>query len=610
MQLPEVVIDNLMKKSQSNQQYMFQRLYRNLYNREFFLEAYGKLSKNPGNMTKGTDKKTIDGMSLQRIERLIEQLKNQEYKPNPSKRIYIEKKNSTKKRPLGLPSIDDKLVQEVARRILEAIYEPIFKETSHGFRPNKSCHTALIQLKKNFTGVKWFVEGDIKGFFDNIDHHILIQLLRKRIKDEKFIQLIWKFLKAGYLENWQYHRTFSGTPQGGIISPILSNIYLHELDVFMEKFVDTFNQGKSRRRTKEYREFENRLSRLKKTESEWEKMTDEERASNIRERAEIYKERENVPALNPMDNTFKRMKYVRYADDFIIGVIGSKNDAEEIKKEIKEFLDVNLKIELSESKTYITNANKKKARFLGYDITTQNSYKRKTSRGHYQRFQGNILLYVPYEKWVQKLVEKKMIKMDGKQWTSQCRTELISIDDLEIINVYDSELRGFYEYYKIANNVSVLNKMAYFVEYSMYKTFASKYRKSMKKIIAKYSKNGEFTVEYQTKSGMKEKRLIKSFKKVTKLSESKEIDTIPNTLKYSGRTSLIERLQAEKCEYCGATGVKLEIHHVRKLKDIKRKKQLEKWEERMISRNRRTIALCGPGQGNDCHKRLHKGTLH
>ena len=223
MRSPENVLESLKSKA-CNKSYKYERLYRNLYNPQFYLLAYQRIQAKPGNMTAGTDGKTIDGMGMARINALIEKMRDFSYQPNPARRTYIPKSNG-KMRPLGIPSFDDKLIQEVVRLILESIYEPTFSDYSHGFRINKSCQTALKYVQKYFTGTKWFVEGDIKGCFDNVDHHVLIDILRKRIADEHFIGLLWKFLKAGYMEDWNYHNTYSGTPQGSIISPILANIY-------------------------------------------------------------------------------------------------------------------------------------------------------------------------------------------------------------------------------------------------------------------------------------------------------------------------------------------------------------------------------------------------
>ncbi|MDR0229911.1 MAG: group II intron reverse transcriptase/maturase, partial [Flavobacteriaceae bacterium] len=231
MRNPERVLNSLVRHS-NDSSYKFERLYRILFNQEMFYVAYQRIYVKEGNMTEGSDGQSIDNMSLSRIEKLIGTLKDESYQPQPSRRIYIPKKNG-KVRPLGIPAFDDKLVQEVIRMILEAIYEGSFEYSSHGFRPNRSCHTALAQIKKSFNGAKWFVEGDIKGFFDNISHDILISILKERISDDRFIRLIRKFLKAGYIEDWKFHKTYSGTPQGGIVSPILANIYLDRLDKYM-----------------------------------------------------------------------------------------------------------------------------------------------------------------------------------------------------------------------------------------------------------------------------------------------------------------------------------------------------------------------------------------
>ena len=245
MRSPENVLESLKSKA-CNKSYKYERLYRNLYNPQFYLLAYQRIQAKPGNMTAGTDGKTIDGMGMARINALIEKMRDFSYQPNPARRTYIPKSNG-KMRPLGIPSFDDKLIQEVVRLILESIYEPTFSDYSHGFRINRSCHTALKYVQKYFTGTKWFVEGDIKGCFDNVDHHVLIAILRKRIADEHFIGLLWKFLKAGYMEDWNYHNTYSGTPQGSIISPILANIYMNELDSYMAEYAEKFNCGNRRK---------------------------------------------------------------------------------------------------------------------------------------------------------------------------------------------------------------------------------------------------------------------------------------------------------------------------------------------------------------------------
>ena len=262
MRNPEYVLKSLKNKSEDTN-YKYDRLYRNLYNVNFFLKAYGNIYAKEGNMTEGIDSKTIDGMSIKRIEKLIEKLKDEKYVPNPVKRTYIPKKNG-KKRPLGIPSIDDKLVQEVVRMILNEIYENSFSTNSHGFRENRSCHTALKQIKGHYDGARWFVEGDIESFFDNIDHHKLIEILKEKIKDEKFIRLIWKFLRAGYLEQWVYHKTYSGTPQGGILSPLLANIYLDKLDKFIEKYTEKFNKGIKRKLNNDYVNITNKINRRRK----------------------------------------------------------------------------------------------------------------------------------------------------------------------------------------------------------------------------------------------------------------------------------------------------------------------------------------------------------
>ncbi len=256
--------------------------------------------------------------------------------------------------------------------ILEAIYEGQFEDCSHGFRPKRSCHTALNKIQKTFTGAKWFIEGDIKGFFDNINHEILIGILAERISDERFLRLIRKFLKAGYLEDWTFHNTFSGTPQGGIVSPILANIYLDRLDKYMVEYIKKFDIGSTTTR----KPFEGRRSldfQKKVVMQKLKTVKDESERKKVVEQLKVIdRTRLQIPSFDEMDNGYKRLKYVRYADDFLIGVIGSKEDSQRIKEDIKNFLESELKLELSDDKTLITHSQKA-AKFLGYEVFVNRS---------------------------------------------------------------------------------------------------------------------------------------------------------------------------------------------------------------------------------------------
>ena len=340
MRNPEKVLNTLCLHSKVSD-YKYERLYRILFNEDMFHVAYQRIYAKPGNMTPGTDGQTIDQMSIQRIENLIESLKNETYQPCPARRVYIPKKNGNK-RPLGIPSFEDKLVQEVTRMILEAIYEGHFDDTSHGFRPYKSCHTALTHIQRQFTGTRWFIEGDIKGFFDNIDHNILIDILRERISDERFLRLIRKFLNVGYIEEWKFKRTYSGTPQGGIVSPILANIYLDKFDKYMKDYASKFNKGDKRRRNAVYFQMNTRAVNLRKQlKSETDPCIKAELAEKVKS---LQLELRNTPCSHEVDENYRRLKYVRYADDFLIGVIGSKADCEKIKMEIAQYMSDTLKL--------------------------------------------------------------------------------------------------------------------------------------------------------------------------------------------------------------------------------------------------------------------------
>lgn len=601
MRSPERVLNSLNEHSKDSS-YKFERLYRLLFNEELFYVAYQKIASNEGSTTKGSDGRSIDEMSLARIETLIASLKDESYQPHPSRRVHIPKKNG-KMRPLGIPAFEDKLVQEVVRMILEAIYEGHFETTSHGFRPKRSCHTALLHIQKTFSGAKWFIEGDIKGFFDNIDHDVLVGILRERISDDRFIRLIRKFLKAGYVEDWTFHNTYSGMPQGGIVSPILANIYLDKLDKYVKEYIRHFDMGTKRRPGKESNDLANER---KRTVRKLKKIKDgTEKAALVARLKAIEQERAAFPSGDEMDGSYRRLKYIRYADDFILGVIGSKEDALRIKEDIKSFLSASLALELSEEKTLITHTGKS-AKFLGYEITvTRNNHQRRDVQGRLRRTYGKrVRLNVSMATLRDKLLEYGAMEIklrNGKEvWKPKCRSGLIFNDDLEILDRYNRETVGFCNYYLIANNCVVLHNFRYIMEYSMYKTFAGKYRSTVRKINKKYRCNKLFTVKYEQKGVIKSRTFYKtSFKRRTTAFNG-SCDIEPYSIADVSRTNLTDRLKAEKCELCGATG-KLIMHHVRNLKDLKGK---ESWKRLMSARKRKTIALCP-----SCHRLRHLGKV-
>ena len=600
MRNPENVLNSLQEHS-AQSGYTYDRLYRNLFNREIFLQGYQNIYANQGNMTAGVDGKTIDAMSLERIDRLIETLKDESYQPKPSRRTYIPKKNG-KMRPLGIPTIDDKLVQEVVRMLLEAIYENSFENNSHGFRPAKSCHTALRQVQNRFVRCKWFVEGDIKGFFDNIDHNTMITILRKRIKDERFLRLIRKFLNAGYMESMEFHRTYSGTPQGGIISPILANIYLDQFDKYMAEYKVGFDKGKTRSEDKAYQKISWRRSTLVQKVNRG--VTDEVKVSILAEIKELDKLHKTVPCKDPMDKNFRRLQYVRYADDFIVGIIGAKEDAQVIKADISQYISEQLHLELSDEKTLITKATDK-ARFLGFDIrvTPQSNHTKKTKKGNKARnYGGHIMLEVPTSAIQKKLIDLKAMEIkvqNGNEvWKPIHRGELAGRTDLSILDQYNGEVRGFCNYYSIANNRSKLHKFRYIMEYSFYRTLACKYRSTVKRIIAKYRIDRNVGVKFQDKQGSERIRLLwKGSLAKDEYPLGQEADVIRKPKGILKKPALAARLKANRCEWCGAETSQLLVHQVRTLKELS---DDISWAAFMKKINRKTLIVC-----KRCHAKIH-----
>lgn len=593
------ILARISQNSLANKEEVFTKLYRYLLRPDIYFVAYKNLYANNGAATKGVNEDTADGFSEAKIDSIIKALADETYQPMPVRRTYIQKKNNRKKlRPLGIPTFTDKLVQEVLRMILEAVYEPIFLDVSHGFRPKRSCHTALKQLRREFNGTRWLVEGDIKGCFDNINHAVLVGLLSNKIKDARITKLIYKFLKAGYLENWQYHKTYSGTPQGGIISPLLANIYLHELDKFVMKLKSEFDTPGVGQITPEYRELHNEIKRLSHRLT---KVTGEEREMVL---AEYKPKRQKLMTIPCTAQTDKKLKYVRYADDFLIAVKGNREDCQWIKSKLAEFIGDTLKMELSEDKTLITHSSKC-ARFLGYDVRVRRSGKiKRGGPGHVKMrtLNGGVELLVPLNDKIRPFVFTKGVaiqKEDGSMFPVH-RKYLVGLTDLEIVSVYNAELRGICNYYGMASNFCKLHYFAYLMEYSCLKTLASKHKTSLSRTIDKFNDGtGKWGIPYETKLGSKRRYFANYADCKGKGSATDYISNAAVVYGYAVNT-LENRLKAKVCELCGTTeSDHYEVHHINKLKNLKGK---ERWEIAMIAKHRKTLVVC-----RDCHRSIiHK----
>lgn len=537
---------------------------------EIWKLAYANIYSNEGAITKGIDEDTLDGMSSERIAKIINTIKDGSYQPKPVRRAYIPKRDG-KKRPLGVPSGNDKLVQAVIKILLEQVYEPVFITDSHGFRPNKSCHTALNQIKHTFTAVKWFVEFDIKGFFDNVNHNTLITLLEKKIDDKTFIDLIRRFLKAGYMEDWKLNRTYSGTPQGGIISPILSNIYLHELDQFMTSMVESFHKGKRRPHNRAYGHIDRQKRRLRR-ETEREGLTPE----RIQEFKALEAEGHRIPSQIENTDKFKRLLYCRYADDFIVGVIGSHHDAKHIMTETRRFLQNDLHLELSDQETCVSRATQG-IEFLGYGIHTQISNRtlKMKVNGVYCRkrtIHGSIQLSIPIQK-----IRNFCNAHEYGNWQNRkplARRKLLTSSEAEIIETYNSELRGLANYYMLARDMkSELHFLNYMAHNSLLKTLANKYKCKVTKIARLLKRKQGLALKVKVGDGWKDYHIFQIQHWTTPKTTTDDLPILHNL--YTTGTELISRIESKQCEYCGRKDKPVEVHHIRKLKALRSKTHLE-----------------------------------
>src|SRR6476469_8325805 len=463
MQEAVVVLDVLRERGRKG--LPFTQLYRQMFNKELYLLAYGRIYANQGAMTPGTSAETADGMSEDKIDQIIEAMRHERYRFRPVRRTFIPKKNG-KLRPLGLPSWSDKLVGEVVRLLLEAYYEPTFSDYSHGFRPGRGCHSALREVERTWTGTAWFIEGDISDCFGSLDHDVMIKILGEKILDNRFLRLIRNMLTAGYLEDWRHHETLSGAPQGGVVSPILSSIYLDRLDVFVETvLIPQYTRGTRRRSNPEYWRIHSRRWRAR------------ERGDRDTARA-LQRELRQLPSRDPHDPGYRRLRYTRYADDHLLGFIGPKAEAEAIKDQLARFLRDDLALELNPDKTLITHARTRAARYLGYEIIVQHGDS-KITKGQ-RSVNGKIALRVPLD-----VIRAKRAPYlrHGKPWH---RPAMQNLDDYDIVRIYGAEYRGIVQYYLLATDVWRLSALRWDAQTSMLKTLAAKHKSSVKKMAARH----------------------------------------------------------------------------------------------------------------------------
>jgi group II intron reverse transcriptase/maturase len=569
-----------------------ERLYRCLFNPDLYLLAYGKIYRNAGAMTPGATDETVDGMNLGKIEGIIDALRHERYRWTPVRRVYIDKKGSKAKRPLGLPTWSDKLLQEVVRLLLEAYYEPQFSDHSHGFRPGRGCHSALQEVHPFWRGAVWFIEGDVTQCFDRLDHSVMHSILAEKIHDNRFLRLIDGLLQAGYLEQWRYHATLSGAPQGGVVSPVLSNIYLDRMDKYIEQtLLPAHNRGERRQPYRPYVTL-------------WRRITDLEQRGGRELARPMRKRLQTMPSRDPFDPRYRRLRYTRYADDWLLGFTGPRQEAEQIKACIGDFLRDHLKLELSQTKTLITHARTQAARFLGYEIVVLDADHKRDHRGH-RSINGQIALKVPAD-----VVTAKCAPYLRHGEPAECLVRTVDTD-FSIVAQYQAEFRGVAEYYQLALNRRRLGRLRYVMERSLTKTLACKYRISVGRVKRRY--RAVLQTEHGPRRGLRvtvdrgagRRPLVAQWggTSLARKTTATVLNDSPARIWSTSRSELVQRLLADKCEQCGSRE-RVEVHHVRALKDLKPKgrKPPPEWATRMAARHRKTLVVC-----RACHEDIHAG---
>jgi len=581
----------------NNQATRFPRLWEKIVTEEWLAQAWEEIRRNTGSHTPGIDKETAEDIDLVRIRQLSKKLHDGTYRPKSVRRVYIPKSNG-KLRPLGIPTIEDRIVQQAVRMVLEPIFETDFLPCSHGFRQGHSPHTALRDVARMYPRVSWVVEGDIVGCFDNIPHNGLLKAVARRIADGKVMSLVSDFLKAGYMENWQFHKTYSGTPQGGIISPLLCNIFLHQLDEYMINLgankVQTYKE-KDERKTPEYVRMTRRIQTIGKKLARTPKR--EARTKLLDEILELRKSRETVPYYDKKHNT--KLGYTRYADDFVILVNGTEEEAREIKSQVEGELGV-MGLQLSEEKTRITHWDKPIS-FLGYHIHGE-----LRTNG----VQIRAILTIPKEK--ERLIRRELLK------TSRYH----HIPEADAMLNMSAKYRGWCNYYKYANNPQVVfNRISQKTWWFFAHFLARSRRSSIKSLLIWAKTTGKFKVvtkgndrrqTFTTKIGKRELRLDTFPPKTAEIravtnKETWTVDLKPvNPMNWMQGRSTATKLTALArsegiCERCGESPVD-QVHHKKRMKT--KRTMLAKVRSDKDQREQ-ALALC-----KECHLEVHHGNFN
>ena len=585
----------VIRKLNARREWINTDLYRLMFKQDLYILAYERIKSHPGNMTPGTDDETLDGFSQAMIEEIIQEMRTEKYRSKPVRTVYIPKSNG-KMRKLGIPSTRDKIVQEVVRLILEAIYDSphgsYFKAESHGFRRSKSCHSALKDIQARWSGVTWFLEGDIKACFDDIDHEILIGILGKKIKDERFLSIIRGFLKAGYQDLDGTRRdSLAGTPQGGIVSPILANVYLHELDEFVGELQRELEKGELRRPNPAYRKLQKRRQYLAKTGK-----------IDTREYRELGVRMRKLPSLDTQDPNFVRVKYCRYADDWLIGLIGPHRLAEEIKERVGQFLKSKLNLTLSVEKTRITQARSEEAAFLGYRIRLGRSDKEPkqtlstnaSGKTFKRRSTGmQVVLKAPIGELVKRLYQKGFCDKEGRPLH---KAAWIQLDEDQIVLLYSSVNRGLQQYYRPTDNWAEMHRVQYILKFSLAKTLAAKRQQPITRVIA----GKDISVKVKRAGG--QERTITFYRNTDwsvrreAFTDSPEVDLVRMNVRLRTRSKL-----GWPCVVCGETQA-IAMHHVRHVRKGLTSRDSKGFTRVMAILNRKQLPVCA-----SCHSKIHRG---